>query len=68
MSWTFDRHQRLRELIDRQREAESYLLRTRCDTRDHATQALIDRRLAILQTRLRRLYGEARRARRANAV
>ena len=62
--WTYSRTDRLDDLIGRAREAHAYLTRERCDHRDHAARAVIDRRIATVQHRLRVLYAAARSARR----
>jgi hypothetical protein len=69
MYWTFDRATRIQQLVDRQREAERYLLRSRCDIRDSDARARIDNRLVAIHRRIRVLCDAARKARRtANAV
>ena len=63
--WTFDRADRLRDLIDRARSQETYLTRARCDAATLATVRTLDRRLVAVRRRLRRLYDAARSARRS---
>jgi hypothetical protein len=65
-AWTFDRGGRLRDLIDRARSVETYLLRERCDAAHRpARVAALDARLAIVARRVRRLCDAARAERRA---
>ena len=64
MPWIFDKADRLAALLARAREAETYLLRERCDaTADRAAVARIDRRRVIVAGRIRVLSRAARVAR-----
>jgi hypothetical protein len=66
MCWTYDRLDRLRDLITRTRSQESYLTRARCDAATLATVRALDRRLVAVRRRLGRLCGAARLARHAS--
>jgi hypothetical protein len=63
MHWTYDRHQRLRNLIDRARSQETYLTRARCDAATLATVRTLDRRLVAVRRRIGQLCNAARLAR-----
>jgi hypothetical protein len=65
-AWTFDRAGRLRDVIDRARSLETYLLRERCDAAHRPVRvAALNARLVVVAARVRRLCAAARAERRA---